>query len=59
MAQFKTCVDEGKYNDKIKEQTEEAFKFGISGTPSFFVNDQFIGGAVSYDTLKQTIDGNI
>jgi len=53
---FNTCVQENKYAEKIKAQSAEGSEFGISGTPGFFVNDQFIGGAVEYETFKNTID---
>ncbi|MFA5926435.1 MAG: thioredoxin domain-containing protein [Parcubacteria group bacterium] len=55
-AQFNQCVDEDKPKDKIAADQEEAAGFGISGTPAFFVNDQFFGGVVSYDELKKAID---
>lgn len=51
-----TCIQENKYADKIKSQSQEAFEFGISGTPGFFVNDIFIGGAIEYEQMKNVID---
>lgn len=59
MEQFNICVEEQKYAQTVNEHTAEGYKFGVNGTPSFFVNDIFIGGAVSYETLKQTIDSFI
>jgi len=53
---YNSCVANMKYEDKIKEQTAEGFEFGVSGTPSFFINDKYIGGAVSYDTLEKTVE---
>lgn len=53
---FNECLDEKKYQDKIDADIEEAQLYGISGTPSFFVNDQFFSGLISYDELKKTID---
>ncbi|MDI6777950.1 MAG: thioredoxin domain-containing protein [Patescibacteria group bacterium] len=58
-AKFNQCVDENKPKDKIAADQEEAQNFGISGTPAFFVNDQFFGGVVSYEELKKTIDGEL
>lgn len=57
--EFNKCVEEVRYEDKVKEQTMEAIDFGVDGTPSFFINDQFIGGAASYETLKTTIESLI
>jgi protein-disulfide isomerase len=58
-ATFNKCMDDSKYKDKIAANQAEAQNFGISGTPSFFVDDQFFGGVVSYDQLKQTLDGEL
>jgi protein-disulfide isomerase len=54
--QFSECLDSAKYQDKIDADTIEGQNFGVSGTPGTFVNDQFLGGAVSYEQLKQIID---
>lgn len=55
-AKFNQCVDENKPKNKIEADQKMAQEFGISGTPAFFVNDQFFGGVVSYDELKKTLD---
>lgn len=57
--QFNACVADEKYAQAVNGQTAEGYKFGVNGTPSFFVNDKFIGGAVTYETLKQTVDSFI
>lgn len=57
--QFNKCLDDAKYQDKIDADTEEGKKFGVSGTPGTFVNDQFIGGAVSVEELKKVIDAEL
>lgn len=58
-AKFSQCVDQNDPKDKIAADMQEAQNFGISGTPAFFVNDQFFGGVVSYDELKKTLDGEL
>lgn len=58
-AQFNSCLDDKKYQDKVNLDLEEGKKFGISGTPGTFVNDQFLGGAVSIDELKKIIDAEL
>ena len=43
MNEFNTCLDEGKYQDKVKELHEFGKEIGIDATPSFLVfNDQKI-----------------
>jgi protein-disulfide isomerase len=53
---FNSCVDSGKFKDKIDADTKEAEDFGITGTPAFFVNDQFFGGVVQLEEFKKTLD---
>lgn len=57
--QFNQCLDDKKYQDKIDADTAEGKRFGVSGTPGTFVNDQFIGGAVAVDELKKIIDAEL
>ncbi|MFC1756334.1 DsbA family protein [Patescibacteria group bacterium] len=56
VAQFNECLDSKKYQDKINSDKEEAANFGVSGTPGTFINDQFQGGAINFETLKTIID---
>ncbi len=55
-SQFNQCLDSGKYQEKINSDKEEAASFGVSGTPGTFINDQFKGGAVDFESLKTIID---
>jgi protein-disulfide isomerase len=59
MTEFNACLDNDKYADKIAKDMEEAGSFGISGTPSGFVGEQFIGGVVKKDDLKKMIEEEI
>ncbi len=54
--QFNECLDSGKYEGKVKKDSEEAAEFGISGTPAFFINKQFIGGAQPLEAFKKAVD---
>jgi protein-disulfide isomerase len=53
---FTECLNENRYSLKITNQTNEAYTYAINGTPGIFVNDKFIGGAISYENLKSIID---
>lgn len=54
--QFNKCLDDKKYQDKINADKSEAEAFGLTGTPAIFINDQFKGGAIDADELKQAIE---
>lgn len=57
--QFNKCLDDSKYQEKVASNTEEAASFGISGTPGTFINDQFLGGASTFEAMKGIIDGEL
>lgn len=58
-AKFNECLDSKKYQDKIDADKKEADSFAVSGTPGVFVNDQLQEGAISYDQLKEAIEGEL
>lgn len=41
---FTSCVDDGRYNDTINSNQQAARTARVSGTPTFFVNDQMVSG---------------
>ncbi len=59
---FFTCFDSKKYAKASDTTTLEAIKYGVSGTPGFFINGKFYDGSfrdekgkVSYDLLKAAV----
>jgi len=55
-AEFGTCLDSGKHTADIKKSVEEGQRFGLSGTPSFFINGRLLVGAQPYEGFAQVID---
>ena len=53
---FNSCLDSGKYEEKVKNQKKEGEEFGISGAPFFFINNQVINGAQPYEEFKKVVD---
>ncbi|MFA6307161.1 MAG: thioredoxin domain-containing protein [Patescibacteria group bacterium] len=47
--QFNQCLDGGKYENKIGEQAAEGAGAGVTGTPTFFVNDYIYPGAYPFE----------
>jgi protein-disulfide isomerase len=43
---FLTCIEDGRYTDTINANQLAASAAGVTGTPTFFVNDQVIRGNV-------------
>lgn len=54
--EFDGCLDLGKYKDLVADTKEFAGKYGISGTPTFIINDQKISGALPIESFRAAID---
>jgi protein-disulfide isomerase len=51
-----TCVDEGTYAKTVMDNTLEGSQFGVMGTPSFFINNKFVGGATDENVFVQLVE---
>ena len=54
--QIKNCIDSGKYDSKLIEDTKLASSIGINGTPGFFVNTTAFAGAYSYKDMESAVN---
>ena len=55
-SEFNSCLDSGKYEEKVKNDSEEAKGLGLGGAPAFFINDQLISGAQPIEKFRGVID---
>jgi len=55
-SQFTTCLDQGKYASAVNNDVSYGGTLGVSGTPAFFINGKFLGGAFPYESFKEIID---
>lgn len=53
------CVKAGTYADKVAKSTTEGQEFGVIGTPSFFVNKQFLGGALDEAAFTKIVEDEL
>jgi len=64
---FKTCLDSGKYTNKINASLKDGQKVGVTGTPAFLLGYtesngtevkvvKFLSGAQPFDNFKEQID---
>jgi protein-disulfide isomerase len=58
---LQSCIDSGKYKDKVEAEYQGGLTAGVSGTPAnFIVNSKgeawLIPGAASFDSVKAIID---
>lgn len=56
MTAFDSCLDSGKYTDKVTKDTETGRANGITGTPSLFVNTKLLVGAQPYEQFSALIE---
>lgn len=53
--QIKACLDSGKYDAKIGQDSQIATSLGITGTPGFFINTKAFPGAFSWKEMESSI----
>lgn len=53
---FNTCIDMGERFAKVQNDHSIVTRGGITGTPTFIVNNQPLVGSPEYDTWKQILD---
>ncbi|MFQ5854502.1 MAG: DsbA family protein [Anaerolineae bacterium] len=58
-AAFNKCLDQNKYAQKVVQETEAAKQRGVTGTPSFFVNDELVVGNVPASRMKDIIEKHL
>jgi protein-disulfide isomerase len=54
--EFKTCLDERRYQSEVDADLQWAVELGVSSTPTFFINGIPLIGAQPYEVFKQVID---
>ncbi len=53
---LKTCIDSGKYDSVLAENTQLATSLGDQGTQGFFLNTTSFPGADDYSSMKPAVD---
>lgn len=54
--EFNACFDSAKYRQLVADEWSAGRDFGVSGTPTIFVNGYRLVGAQSFQTFKDTIE---
>lgn len=53
---FDKCLDGGEKAALVKSDTAQGSTLGVRGTPGFFINGRFLGGAFPFESFKEIID---
>jgi protein-disulfide isomerase len=54
--QFDQCLDSGKYTRHWQADRDEGSRYGITGTPTFFINGRMLVGSLPLEEFSQIID---
>ncbi|MDP4009947.1 MAG: DsbA family protein [Candidatus Shapirobacteria bacterium] len=55
-SELKKCLDSGKYNTRLAEDSALATSLGVNGTPGFYLNSTNFAGAYSWTDMKSVAD---
>jgi len=53
--QLKQCIDSGKYDKKLSEDTATASSLGFRGTPDFYINTTNFPGAQNWKNMQSAV----
>jgi len=56
---FGQCLDSGRYAGLVQRDIEQGARYGVSGTPAFFVNGRPLVGAQPFESFAQVIDDEL
>ncbi|HEU4402499.1 MAG TPA: thioredoxin domain-containing protein [Candidatus Polarisedimenticolia bacterium] len=56
---FKTCLDSGKFKAEVDKDMQDGNKYGVTGTPTFFINGIKIVGARDVNSFAEIIDAEL
>ncbi len=55
-AEFDSCLSSGRFRNDVTSDLAEGSRFGVRGTPAFFVNGRFLSGNQPYEAFARLID---
>ncbi len=55
-AAFNSCLQSGKFADRVKQDVRDGARAGVSGTPALFINGRPLTGAQPYAEIAKVID---
>ena len=53
---FNDCLDNEKYKDEVQKDLDDGEKYGVTGTPAFFINGKLLSGAQPFENFKAVIE---
>lgn len=56
---FDNCLDSGEKAEIVKSDHDEGASMGVTGTPTFFINDKKLVGAKQFEKFRELIDSEL
>jgi len=54
--EFNNCLDSGKSREKVTKDLEDGKDAGVTGTPTFFINEEKLVGAQPFSEFRKIIE---
>lgn len=59
VSRFKTCLDSGQFAEEVEKDVKEGESYGVTGTPTFFINGIRLSGAKSFEDFREVIEAEL
>lgn len=59
VSKFISCLDSGKYREEVEKDFQDGKEYGVTGTPTFFVNGEMLIGYRSYEEFARIIEESL
>ncbi len=53
---FNSCLDNGDMAEEVEADMADGAKYGVQGTPAFFINGEMVSGAMPYAVFEDAIE---
>jgi len=53
---FRECLDSGRYQEEVRQDFKDGASYGVTGTPTFFINGRKLVGAQPFSTFQRLIE---
>lgn len=58
-AKFDACLHSGRYASRVQADVADGSRYGVTGTPAFFINGRPLVGAVPYESFARLINDEL
>lgn len=58
-ARFNACLDSGEMAGEVKKDMQDGERYGVRGTPSFFINGIIVRGSQPYEEFEKVIEAEL